>query len=63
MVGGLGSQPFWTFDGSVNMANRNLVFGASDVGFPGQNVTLSVTRTYNSRSNQVGKFGYGVALP
>ncbi|MFC4766470.1 DNRLRE domain-containing protein [Effusibacillus consociatus] len=58
-VDGLGKQPFWTFDGSVNMGNRNLVLSATDISFPGRRVAVPLKRTYNSRSSYEGPFGYG----
>lgn len=62
-VDGLGQQPFWTFEGPVNMGNRNLVFSDVDIDFPGRRVALSLERTYNSRSASSGIFGYGWSSP
>ena len=62
-VDGLGHQPFWTFDGPVNVANRNLVLSAKDIDFPGRGVAVSLQRTYNSRSTSSGVFGYGWNSP
>ncbi len=62
-IDALGHQPFWTFDGPVNMANGNLVFGERDIALPGFGVDLTVDRTYNSRSTSSGVFGYGWNSP
>ena len=62
-VDGLGQQPFWTYDGPVNLQNRNLVLPATDVNFPGRGTPVSLSRTYNSRSSQTGVFGYGWSSP
>ncbi|QST00325.1 DNRLRE domain-containing protein [Pontibacillus sp. ALD_SL1] len=62
-IDGLGKQPFWTYDGPVNMANRNLMLSFTDAQFPGKGVSLNVQRTFNSRSEDVGLFGYGWSSP
>ncbi|QUI24760.1 DNRLRE domain-containing protein [Vallitalea pronyensis] len=58
-IDGLGQQSYWTFDGSVNMANGNLVYEDRDIDFPGRGVDVTLDRTYNSRSTASGVFGYG----
>jgi YD repeat-containing protein len=62
-IDGLGYQPFWTYDGPVNMANQNLVLSSNDIDFPGRSVSVSLDRTYNSRSTNAGVFGYGWNSP
>lgn len=60
-VDGLGYMPTWTFEGPVNMGNRNLFLTYMDVNFPGRNVPLMFTRNYNSRTpaGTKGAFGHG----
>lgn len=58
-IDGLGQQPYWTYDGPVNMDNRNLVVGATDISFPGRQTNVVFGRTYNSRANYNGYLGYG----
>ncbi|TCP52764.1 intein/RHS repeat-associated protein [Tumebacillus sp. BK434] len=59
----LGGQSYWTFDGPVNMANRNLYLSGTDISYPGVGVDLNLYRAYNSRSTESGVFGYGWSSP
>lgn len=58
-IDGLGKQPYWTYDGSVNMANRNMVKEETDIHFPGRQISVALNRVYNSRAAGIGAFGYG----
>jgi RHS repeat-associated protein len=60
---GKGQEPFWTFDGPVNMTNMNLVLPVTDMAFPGRRMAVPLSRTYNCRSTSQGVFGYNWSSP
>ena len=43
----------------VNLKNGNFYISYTDIVLPGQKKPLEITRTYNSKSTQVGWFGFG----
>ncbi|MCA1066128.1 DNRLRE domain-containing protein (plasmid) [Rossellomorea sp. AcN35-11] len=58
----LGSEDFWAYDNNVNLLNGNYVDGGLDVYLPGRGIPISVSRTYNSHSNEEGILGHGWRL-
>lgn len=49
-----------TFDGDpVNVTNGNLVHTETDFNLPGRGIPFSLTRTYNSKLDYDGPFGFG----
>jgi hypothetical protein len=43
----------------VNLKNGNFYIAYTDIVVPGAGKKLEITRTYNSKSTQVGWFGFG----
>jgi hypothetical protein len=43
----------------VNVATGNMYRNATDIHLAAQSIPVAITRTYNSRSNHNGTFGYG----
>ncbi len=57
-IDALGTEPFFGFDGNVNMHNGNLVLTATDVTLPGRGIPIVISRTYNLRSEETTVLGY-----
>ncbi|MDI6869716.1 MAG: DUF6531 domain-containing protein, partial [Coprothermobacterota bacterium] len=63
----LGRELYWTYwelplplaAAGVNVSNGNLVLSQTDLNLPSRGFPTLITRTYNSRSNRTGLFGYG----
>ncbi|SFS76370.1 DNRLRE domain-containing protein [Marininema halotolerans] len=56
----LGQEAFWTTTASnVNTYNGNFFVPETDINVPGRGVAGEISRSYNSRANQAGIFGYG----
>lgn len=45
--------------GGVNLKNGNFYISYTDIVVPGTGKTLDMTRTYNSKSTEIGWFGFG----
>lgn len=45
--------------GGVNLKNGNFYISYTDISVPGSGKNLEMTRTYNSKSTEKGKFGFG----
>ena len=45
--------------GGVNLKNGNFYITYTDIVVPGGDHDLAITRTYNSKSNDNGWFGFG----
>ncbi|MGI6501485.1 MAG: DNRLRE domain-containing protein [Anaerostipes sp.] len=45
--------------GTIDKASGNLLYTADDVELPVGDLSMSLTRTYNSQTNQIGMLGYG----
>ena len=43
----------------VNLKNGNFYISYTDIVVPGGGKKLEITRTYNSKSTEVGWFGFG----
>ncbi|MEW6609746.1 MAG: DUF6531 domain-containing protein [bacterium] len=43
----------------INITNGNMIMTSKDMFLPGKNLHIKFDRTYNSRSNEIGPFGYG----
>lgn len=43
----------------VNLKNGNFYISYTDISVPGSGKNLEITRTYNSKSTEKGKFGFG----
>jgi hypothetical protein len=56
----IGVESFWTTAGSnVNTYNGNFYTQDTDFTIDGRGLPITVNRTYNSRSNESGIFGFG----
>lgn len=55
----IGIEPFWYYDGDVNVHSGNLSFSQVDVTLPGRGIPISVIRTYNSRASMYLPYIYG----
>ncbi|MFC9598740.1 DNRLRE domain-containing protein [Peribacillus butanolivorans] len=56
----IGVESFWTSAGSnVNTYNGNFYTQETDLTIDGRGLPLTVNRTYNSRSDEAGIFGFG----
>jgi RHS repeat-associated protein len=63
----LGRESHWTYfemplpaaSAGVNVSNGNLVLSQTDISLPSRGIPAVLSRTYNSRSNRSGLFGYG----
>ncbi|MDD2480725.1 MAG: DNRLRE domain-containing protein, partial [Lutispora sp.] len=57
-VDALGTETNMGFHGNVNVHNGNLVLSATDVTLPGRGISITVSRTYNLRSEESKLIGY-----
>ena len=57
-VDALGVEANLGFHGNVNVHNGNLVLSATDVTLPGRGIPITVSRTYNLRSEESKLIGY-----
>ena len=53
----LGTEPYYVFHGNTNISNGNLVLNYTDVTLPGRGIPITITRTYNLRSDEVTAVG------
>ena len=59
-AGNTGSGSDTTFDGDpVNIANGNMIHPETDISIPSQGMPILLYRTYNSKLDYDGPFGYG----